>query len=56
LQKKDYINVDKIVFTDTWQKFFADFGLKTFDDFFNYSHGQTINKNNKRDVVIFGKR
>ena len=47
--------MDKIVFTDAWQKYFADFGLKTFDDFFNYSDGETVNKNNKRDVVILEK-
>ncbi|MHC4076081.1 MAG: lipopolysaccharide kinase InaA family protein [Planctomycetota bacterium] len=42
----------KITFEDNWQQFFAEFGLKTFDDFFEYSDAKTINKNNKRDVSI----
>jgi len=45
--------VDKVVFSDNWQGFFAEFGLKSFGDFFNYTGGETINKNNKRDVVAF---
>jgi len=43
--------VEKIVSADNWQKFFAEFGLKSFDDFFYYSRGNTINKNKKREVV-----
>jgi len=43
--------VEKIVFADNWQKFFAEFGLKSFDDFFYYSRGNIINKNKKREVI-----
>ena len=42
--------MEKIVFAETWQKFFAKFGLESFDDFFDYSQGQIINKNAKRNV------
>ena len=42
--------MEKIVFAETWQKFFAKFGLKSFKDFFDYSQGQIINKNAKRNV------
>lgn len=44
--------VEKIVFADSWQEVFAEFGLKSFDDFFGYCGGQQINKNTKRDVSI----
>ena len=44
--------VEKIVFVDTWQSVFAGWELKSFDDFFDYSDGERINKNNKRDVSI----
>ncbi len=33
--------------------FFEKAGFKSFDDFFNYSEGITITKNQKRDVVAF---
>jgi len=42
--------VEKITFADSWQRVFAEFGLKSFQDFFNYSSGPLINKNSKRDV------
>ncbi|MHC4693782.1 MAG: lipopolysaccharide kinase InaA family protein, partial [Planctomycetota bacterium] len=46
-----------IVFAGEWQKFFAKFGLESFDDFFDYSQGKTINRNNKRNVseLAFGE-
>lgn len=44
--------MDKIVFADSWDGFFAKFNLKSFDDFFDYSGGKTIDKNNKRNVKI----
>lgn len=49
--------LEKVVFAGTWQKFFAKFGLESFDDFFDYSQGQTINKNTKRNVskLAFGE-
>jgi len=49
--------VEKTVFTDSWQKYFAESGLSSFDDFFSCSQDETINLNTKRDVSIltFGK-
>jgi len=49
--------LEKVVFAGTWWKFFAKFGLESFDDFFDYSQGQTINKNTKRNVseLAFGE-
>ncbi len=50
--------MEKVVFAaGTWRKFFAKFGLESFDDFFDYSQGQTINKNTKRNVskLAFGE-
>jgi len=44
--------VEKTVFTDSWQKYFAGFGLESFDDFFSCSQDKTINLNTKRDVGI----
>ena len=43
----------KLEFTKNYKPFFQTNGLETFDDFFNYSSGQIINKNKKRDVVAF---
>ncbi len=43
----------RIFFSESWSRFFSEFGLKSFDDFFQYHGGQTIGKNNKRDVVTF---
>jgi len=40
----------EVVFTDLFEPFFNKMGLRSFDDFFNYSGGQTVNKNSRRDV------
>ena len=47
----------KVVFAGAWHKFFAKFGLESFDDFFDYSQGRTINRNSRRDVskLSFGE-
>ena len=42
--------MQEVIFTNSFEPFFAELGLRSFDDFFNYSGGQTVNKNNKRDV------
>ncbi len=52
-QKRGLRLVEKIVFTDSWQRFFGEFGLVSFDDFFQYSRGETVNRNNKRNVLAF---
>jgi len=44
--------VERIVFADSWQPVFDEFGLRSFDDFFTFPGGERINKNNKRDVTI----
>ena len=44
------INVE---FADGQRGFFDSQGLKKFDDFFDFSNGQIINKNQKRDVTTF---
>lgn len=44
--------MDKVVFADPWQGFFAEAGLNSFDDFFSYAGGEMINKNERRDVCI----
>ena len=42
----------KVVFADPWDGFFDTFATKSFDDFFDYSGGKIINKNNKRNVSV----
>ena len=44
--------VERIVFADLWQTTLAEFGLKSFDDFFDYSGGQQVSINTKRDVRV----
>ena len=41
----------KIDFAEGWEGQFDSVGLKSFDDFFDYSAGRTINRNEKRDVT-----
>lgn len=43
--------MEKVVFANSYEAVFAGLGLKSFDDFFGYAHGKTINKNNKREVM-----
>jgi hypothetical protein len=42
----------RVVFETGWESFFASHQLRVFDDFFNYSLGQTINQNSKRNVIV----
>ncbi|MCK4785087.1 MAG: hypothetical protein KAV87_15155 [Desulfobacteraceae bacterium] len=44
--------MDKIVFSENYQEFFAYQGLESFDNFYNYSAGPIINKNTKRNVQV----
>ena len=48
--------MEKIVFADSWEGYFSDLGLKTFDDFYNYGDAIAVNKNRKRNVqrLTFG--
>jgi len=41
----------KVEFAKDWAPVFEKAGLKSLQDFFDYSAGQTINKNKKREVV-----
>ena len=43
---------DRLVFENSQEEFFSKFGLKSFDDFFDYSEGEIIDKNTKRNVTI----
>jgi len=45
--------VQRIVFADSWSEFFAEFNLKSFDDFFENLAAKTIGVNKKRNVVTF---
>jgi len=42
----------KIEFAKGWAEQFESVGLRKFEDFFDYSAGRTINRNEKRDVVV----
>ncbi len=44
--------MDKIIFSENFEEFFAAWGLESFDDFYNYSAGQIINENTKRNVRV----
>lgn len=41
----------KVEFAKNWAQVFEKAGLESFDDFFEFSASQTINKNKKREVV-----
>jgi len=42
--------MDKIAFADSWEPYFTNLGLTTFDDFYDYTDTATVNKNQKRNV------
>ena len=44
---------EKIVFANSWQSFFAKSGFSSFDDFFNFVGGETINRHDRRSVKSF---
>lgn len=44
--------VERVVFANSQADIFAEYGLTSFNDFFNYPGREQINKNNKRDVNI----
>lgn len=45
--------MEKIVFKDDWKAVFAKNGLTNIDDFFNFTGGEVINRNSKRNVTVF---
>ena len=44
--------MEKMIYAESWREHLAEFGLEKFDDFFSFTSGEIINKNNKRDVTI----
>lgn len=42
--------MDNVIFADSWEGYFADLGLRTFDDFYDYDDATTVNRNRKRNV------
>ena len=44
--------MEKIIYAESWQERLAEFGLEKFDNFFSFTGGEIVNKNNKRDVTI----
>ncbi|MHC5082573.1 MAG: lipopolysaccharide kinase InaA family protein [Planctomycetota bacterium] len=44
--------MENVVFIDNWQSFFEQHGFVSFDDFFGFDEGDTINVNTKRNVSI----
>ena len=45
--------MQRVVFADSWSKFFTEFDLKSFDDFFENLASKTIGVNKKRNIVTF---
>ncbi len=45
--------MQRVVFADSWSAFFAESGLKSFDDFFEHLTAETIGANTKRSVITF---
>jgi hypothetical protein len=45
--------MQRVIFADSWSAFFAEYRLKSFDDFFEKLPVRTIEVNNKRNVVTF---
>ncbi len=45
--------MERLVFSEKWEDFFAAESMWSFEDFFNYAGGKRINKNKKRDVIEF---
>ncbi|NLH16700.1 MAG: hypothetical protein GX455_08980, partial [Phycisphaerae bacterium] len=41
----------RVVFAEGWEERFADWGLRSFEDFFDYDGGLQVNRNDKRNVV-----
>ncbi len=42
-----------VVFAHSWSDFFAEFGLASFAEFFDYSGGEIVDVNSRRNVVKF---
>jgi tRNA A-37 threonylcarbamoyl transferase component Bud32 len=53
LRQQGKTKVENLIFSNSWGRFFSEFGLKSLDDFFEYTPVKTIGINNKRNVVTF---
>ena len=42
--------MDRILFAGSWESYFAQLGLKEFDDFYEYADTTTVNKHHRRNV------
>lgn len=49
--------VERVIFSGSWGKYFAEFGLESFGDFFEYARGTKIGENERRNVyrLTFGE-
>ncbi|MHC5076428.1 MAG: lipopolysaccharide kinase InaA family protein, partial [Planctomycetota bacterium] len=45
--------MERVIFANTWEKFFSEAGLLSFEDFFYYATDSLIGKNEKREVITF---
>jgi len=43
--------MDRMVFAESWESYFADRNLRRFDDLYRYPETVTVNRNRKRDVL-----
>ncbi len=43
--------MDRIVIAESWERYFADLNLRSFDDLYHYPETVTVNQNQKRDVL-----
>jgi tRNA A-37 threonylcarbamoyl transferase component Bud32 len=44
--------MERIVFADSWKSILAEYGLKSFRDFYKWRGGKYVNKNKKRNVLV----
>ena len=49
--------MEKLVFAKSWEEYFAEAGLKSFSDFYDYADGTKIGENERRNVykLTFGE-
>jgi hypothetical protein len=45
--------LERVIFANTWEKFFYEADLLSFEDFFYYTTDSLIDKNEKREVITF---
>jgi hypothetical protein len=45
--------VQRVVFENSWSRFFAEFDIETFDDFFERQAADAVGRNSRRNVISF---